>query len=199
MTSITATLLTLPAAFVLGHSVQGRAIEAYHVGGSGPVVLVVGCIHGNECAALPVIAALRRAHTQGEDLWVIPLANPDGYAHSKRTNARGVDLNRDFAARRETETRALSAFIRRIKPRVTVWFHQHQDCVRGWGRSAGAAERYAVEVGLPFCRLEWPAGAATRWQNGLGETSFVVELPAGKLDAAGVRRHVRALLHVAAR
>src|SRR4051812_15310814 len=110
MTSITATLLTLPAAFVLGHSVQGRAIEADHVGGSGLVVLVVGCIHGDECAALPVIAALRRAHPRGEDLWVIPTANPDGLAHRTRTNTHGVDLNRDFGAKREIETRALVAF-----------------------------------------------------------------------------------------
>ena len=43
----------------------------------------------------------------------------------------------------------------------------------------------------------WPTGAATRWQNGLGETSFVVELAPGPLDAAGVRRHVRALLRLA--
>src|SRR3954467_2974123 len=98
MTSITPTLLTLPAAFVLGHSVQGRPIEAYHVGGSGPVVLVVGCIHGNECAALPVIAQLERAHPRGEDLWVVPEANPDATASDARLNARGVDLNRNFPA-----------------------------------------------------------------------------------------------------
>jgi hypothetical protein len=57
MTSITATFLTLPAAFLIGHSVDGRRIDAVHVGGKAPDVLVVGCIHGNECAALPVVRA----------------------------------------------------------------------------------------------------------------------------------------------
>ena len=195
MTSITATLLTLPTAIVLGHSVQGRPIEAVHVGGgSGPVVLVVGCIHGDECAALPVIAALRRSHPSGEDLWVIPEANPDGYAHHTRTNAHGVDLNRDFGMKRELETRALVAFIRRIKPRVTVWFHQHQDCVRGWGASAVRAKLYARRAGMAFCHLAWPSGSATSWQNGLGESSFVVELPAGSLGPDAVQRQVRAVL-----
>src|SRR5215475_2244446 len=129
MTSITATFLTLPTAFVIGHSVEGRPIEAVHVGGKGPVVLVVGCIHGNECAALPVVRALERARPHGEDLWVIPEANPDGAAHDARLNAHRVDLNRNFpngwrpGARdgyypgrgelSEPESRALLAFIRR--------------------------------------------------------------------------------------
>ena len=44
----------------------------------------------------------------------------------------------------------------------------------------------------------WPPGAATRWQNGHGETAFVVELAPGPLAAAAVRRHVGALLRIAA-
>src|SRR5262249_23307506 len=91
-----ATFLTLPTAFVIGHSVEGRPIDAVHVGGNGPVVLVVGCIHGNECAALPVVHALEHARPRGEDLWVIPEADPDGAAHDERLNAHGVDLNRNF-------------------------------------------------------------------------------------------------------
>jgi protein MpaA len=198
MASITATLLTLPTALVIGHSVEGRPIEAVHVGGKGPVVLVVGCIHGNECAGVSVIAALARARPAHEDLWLISVANPDGTAHDQRLNAHGVDLNRNFPDGREPETRALVAFIRRIHPALTVWFHQPQNVVRAWGRSRAAARRYAAAVGMRYASLAWPAGAATRWQNGLGEVSFVVELGPGPLDAAGVRRHVRALLRLAA-
>ena len=59
-------LSTLAAALVVGHSVEGRPIELVHVAGPGPRVLVVGCIHGNECAGMAVVAALRRAHPYEE-------------------------------------------------------------------------------------------------------------------------------------
>jgi protein MpaA len=198
MASITATLLTLPTALVIGHSVEGRPIEAMHVGGNGPVVLVVGCIHGNECAALPVVAALAASRPGHEDLWLISVANPDGTAHDNRLNSHGVDLNRDFPNGREPETRALVAFIRRIHPAITIWFHQPQTVVRAWGRSRAAAHRYAEAVGLRYAAMAWPPGAATRWQNGLDETAFVVELAPGRLDADAIRRHVRAILQLSA-
>ena len=196
MASITATLLTLPTALVIGHSVEGRPIEAVHVGGNGPVVLVVGCIHGNECAALPVVAALANARPGHEDLWLISVANPDGTAHDTRLTAHGVDLNRDFPNGGEPETRALVAFIRGIHPAITIWFHQPQTVVRAWGRSRAAAHRYGKAVGMRYAAMVWPPGSATRWQNGLGETAFVVELAPGPLDADAIRRHVRAILHL---
>jgi protein MpaA len=197
MASITAMLSTLTVAVVVGHSVHGRPIEAVHVAGPGPRVLVVGCIHGNECAALPVIAALRRAHPH-VDLWLLPNLNPDGYAARTRGNAHGVDLNRSFPAGHEPETRAAVALIRRLRPDVTIWFHQPQAVVRAWGRSQAVAQRYARLAGMRFARLEWPPGAATRWQNTeLGERSFAVELPPGPLTRPDVARQVRAVLGVA--
>jgi protein MpaA len=197
MASITAMALTLAVALVVGHSVQGRPIEVTHVAGAGPRVLVVGCVHGDECAGTSVVRALRRAHP-GVDLWLVPTLNPDGLAHGTRGNAHGVDLNRSFPGGREPETRAAVALVRRVRPDVTIWFHQHEDRVRGWGRSQAVAQRYARLAGLRYARVEWPRGSATRWQNSvLGERSFVVELPAGRLSATGVARHVRAVLGVA--
>jgi protein MpaA len=195
MASITAMALTL---LVIGHSAEGRPIDVLHVAGPGPRVLVVGCIHGNECAALPVVRALARARTR-EDLWLVPNLNPDGYARATRANAHGVDLNRSFPAGREPETRVAVALIRRLRPAVTIWFHQPQGLVRAWGRSIPAARRYARLAGMRFAALEWPRGAATRWQNQqLHETSFVVELPPGALSARAIRRQVAAILAVTA-
>jgi protein MpaA len=197
MASITAMLSTLAVAAVVGHSVEGRPISVVHVAGPGPRVLVVGCIHGNECAGMAVVAALRRAHPQ-EDLWLVPTLNPDGLAHDTRANADGVDLNRAFPGSREPEVRAAVALIRRIRPDVTIWFHQHQDLVRAWGRSQAVAQRYAKLAGMRYARLEWPTGSATSWQNRLlGEKSFVVELPAGRLGGDLLGREVRACLRVA--
>jgi murein peptide amidase A len=197
MASITAMLSTLAAAVVVGHSVDGRPIELLHVPGPGPRVLVVGCIHGNECAGLAVVQALRRTHPR-EDLWLVPNLNPDGYAHQARLNADGVDLNRSFPNGHEPETRAAVAVIRRIHPDVTIWFHQHEDRVRAWGRSRAVARRYARLARMRYALVPWPPGAATRWQNtALQERSFVVELPGGVLDRGQVDAQVRACLRVA--
>src|SRR5437868_14498868 len=134
-------LSTLAVAVVVGHSVQGRPIELDHVPGTGPRVLVVGCIHGNEPAGIAVVRALRKTHPH-EDLWLVPAVNPDGLARGTRQNAHGIDLNRNFPAGwrpfgppgtvyaagprpwSEPETRVVRALVERIHPRYTIWFHQ---------------------------------------------------------------------------
>jgi murein peptide amidase A len=197
MASITAMLSTLAAAIVIGYSVEHRPIRVLHVAGPGPRVLVVGCIHGNECAGVAVVDALRRTRPR-EDLWLVPDLNPDGYARRRRLNADGVDLNRSFPDGREPETRAAVALIERLRPDVTIWFHQHENRVRAWGGSRLVARRYARLAGMRYAAVPWPRGAATRWQNtALGEKSFVVELPGGTLDRREVAAQVRACLRVA--
>ena len=84
---------------VIGHSVRGRRIVAVVRGPNDArrKVLVVGCIHGNECAGLAIISALERAPVvHGVQLWLVPEMNPDGTAADTRQNADGVDLNRNF-------------------------------------------------------------------------------------------------------
>ncbi|MGZ4291784.1 MAG: M14 family zinc carboxypeptidase, partial [Gaiellaceae bacterium] len=133
-----------------------------------------------------------------EDVWIVQNLNPDGYEIRRRGNAHGVDLNRTFPSGRQPETRLAVALIRRLHPDVTIWFHQAEDRVRGWGRSQAVARRYARLAGMPYAAVEWPRGAATRWQNTvLHERSFVVELPAGALDPWQIAAQVRAVLGVA--
>src|SRR4051812_11202794 len=86
---------------VLGASVRGRAIRVVVVGDEDAPrrILVVGCIHGDECAGLAVARRLtRRAPPAGVAIWVVPQLNPDGAARGTRQNAHGVDLNRNFPA-----------------------------------------------------------------------------------------------------
>ena len=83
---------------VIGHSVQGRPIVLARVGDPAAArkVLAVGCIHGNEPAGRGIVADLQRA-TPAPDtqLLLVSDMNPDGLAHDVRTNAHGVDLNRN--------------------------------------------------------------------------------------------------------
>ena len=205
---------------LLGRSVEGRAIQLYRLGDpdASRRVLVIGCIHGDECAGTAVTRRLLRAGAPaGVQVYVVQSHNPDGFARGVRQNARGVDLNRNFGAewqpvgRRwspqfagprawsEPETRLARRLIERIRPDVTIWFHQPQALVRAWGGSVAAARRYARLAGLPYRSLRWPHGTGPNWQNHrfAGAAAFVVELPRGRLPARSVERHVAAVLRVA--
>ncbi len=72
---------------VIGRSVRGRPIRAYRIGdrSSRHTVLVVGCIHGNECAGRAILATLRdMAPFNDLDLWLVFSMNPDGTAAGTR-------------------------------------------------------------------------------------------------------------------
>jgi hypothetical protein len=190
-------LLGPPPQTMLGRSWEGRPIELVHLRGDGPRILVVGCIHGNECEGIEVTTLLERA-TPTADLWLVHQLNPDGHARRSRFNARGADLNRDFLAAAQRETRIARRLVLRLRPAVTIWFHQPQSVVRAWGPSRAVARRYARLAGVPYRALGWPPGSASRWQNGIGQISFVVELPPGELGGAAARRHADAVLRLAA-
>ena len=205
---------TRPARFVIGYSVDHRPIVAWRFGpaNAGRRVLVIGVIHGNETAGLAIVAALRHAPVPaGAALWLVPELNPDGAAAGTRQNAHGVDLNRNFPytwqytsvpvyysgprPESEPETRAAMAFVRRIRPAVTITYHQHMDLVDMTGGDRGLSRRYAQITGLRATCLTFLPGEETRWSNHTfpGTTSFVVELPAGPVPAAEIVRHVRAV------
>jgi protein MpaA len=204
---------------VIGHSVRGRAIVAYERGdASAPVTLVVGVIHGTEPAGLSVVSRLMHAPLQaGVHLWLVPTANPDGLAASTRQNAHGVDLNRNWPTAwvpngrpwdgyysgprpmSEPENRAMRAFILRVKPSLTIWYHQPLAVVYGSDPHVAVLKRYARLTGLPYRRLVAPRGAATRWQRKHfpAAPAFVVEFPAGRISPATARRHAAAVLSLA--
>ncbi len=211
-------LLVASGPLQLGRSEGGRPIVAVRAGDPhGTRVLVVGCIHGNEGAGIAVARALERTHTQA-DLWIVPNLNPDGYARGTRQDGRGVDLNANWSSEwqgggrpwdvyypgphpfSERETRIALNLILRLRPRVTIWFHQHMDLVWAWGPSTAAGRIYAHAAGMRFDHHHWLGGTATNWQNHHlpDSSSFTVELPAGSLSPQQVRRQVRAVLSVAA-
>ena len=199
---------------VFGRSVDGRPLVAWTYGSDQAKrrILVIGCIHGNECAGLSITSALRRRVVpRGVQLWIVPEANPDGAAAGTRQNARGVDLNRNFPYRwepivapvyyagprpeSEPETRALMALVRRVRPAVTITYHQHMDLTDESGGDFGVVRRYAQLSGLrPTC-LTFLSGEETRWSNHTfpGTTAFVVELPSGPVAPSELSRHLAAV------
>jgi murein peptide amidase A len=206
----------LPGRIALGRSERNQTILAFHLGDpAGTPVLVVGCIHGNECAGIAIARALLRVQTD-LDLWVVPNLNPDGYVAGTRQDGRGVDLNRNWSSQwrgggrpwdtyypgprpfSERETRIGRKLILRIEPRVTIWFHQHMNVVWAWGRSTAAGRIYARAAGMRFYHHHDLDGSASNWQSHhLPDTAaLAVELPAGRLSGARVSRHVQAVLRL---
>jgi protein MpaA len=203
---------------VVGRSVQGRSIRAIDVGpdsDNGPNLLIVGCIHGNEPAGIAIareLIANPPPHTA--DLWVVPNLNPDGTAAGTRQNAHRVDLNRNFPwhwrrlgrpgdqqysgprALSEPESRFAYRLIRRLRPRITIWFHQPLDLVDRSGGKIGPERTFAALAGLRFGRLPRYPGSASSWQNHTiaGTAAFVVELPRGRLSAPRARQLAEAVL-----
>jgi hypothetical protein len=100
----------------------------------------------------------------------------------------------------EPETQIARRLILRVRPRITIWFHQHMNLVWAWGPSTGTGRRYARAAGMPLYHHRWLPGTASNWQNHrlAGTAAFTVELPAGSLTSRQVRSHVRAVLTVAA-
>jgi protein MpaA len=200
---------------VLGRSVEGRPIVAFEVGDPNAArrELVVGCIHGNETAGVAIARRLEHASPIGLDLWIVPSFNPDGAAARTRGNARGVDLNRNFPWHwkrlgglvysgprplSEPESRIAYDLIKRLRPQVSIWFHQPLDVVDEAGGSKVLEHRFASAVGFSLTRLPREPGSAVGWENHIlrGSTAFVVELPRRRLSAAAIGRFAWAAVGV---
>lgn len=201
----------------IGRSVEGRPLVLVTRGdrNADTQVLVVGCIHGNECAGRDIVKRLKRIRVpDGVELLLVSALNPDGAQAGTRQNARGVDLNRNFSRGwrgggqpwdtyypgprpfSEPETRAARDLVKRTEPEITIWYHQQMALVAKQDRHLRTQRRYARRVRLPLRKLEPLPGTAGRWQNHRwpDHLSFVVELPGGALPWASVKRHARAVL-----
>jgi predicted deacylase len=173
------------ASVVIGHSVRGRPITAWHLGETGkPTVVLIAGMHGNEPAPTAILRTLRDGRTvHGIDLWVVPAYNPDGLARGTRRNARGVDLNRNYPYHwapltgsyysgpepaSEPETRAMMRFLGRVRPDWILSFHQPLHGVDIDVERPRFARRVARILGLPTTTLDCGGvchGTMTGWYN----------------------------------
>jgi murein peptide amidase A len=209
-----------PGRIVFGHSVRGRPLVAVRIGdpSASRTALVVGNIHGDEPAGITIAQTLAQLPPLANtDVWIIPTLNPDGVAAHTRQNAHGVDLNRNFPwqwrplgargyryysgprALSEPESRFALHFILRLRPAVSIWFHQPYGVVDESGGDVRIERRFSQLVGLPLVRLPRFPGSVTSWENHRfpGTTAFVVELRAGSLSPSTATRFAQAVLSVA--
>lgn len=189
-----------------GTSREGRAIEYAAFGNGTEAVMILATIHGNESAGTPICGRLEESLLAGEvslrsdlRLVLVPVVNPDGLAHRTRSNAAGVDLNRNFPAenfeaskshgpspRSEPESAAIARLIDRFDPALLVVFHEPLDCVDYDGPAEAAARRISDASPLPLRKLGGRPGSLGSYAGlELGIPTVTVELPglAGRLTA----------------
>ena len=170
---------------VIGRSVKGRPIVAWHLGEArGPTVVLIAGMHGNEPAPTAILRTLRDGRSvHGIDLWVVPAYNPDGLARGTRRNARGVDLNRNYPydwapltgsyysgpkPASEPETRAMMRFLDDVRPDWILSFHQPLNGVDIAVERPRFARRVARTLHLPTTTLDCGGvchGTMTGWYN----------------------------------
>lgn len=180
---------------VLGRSVRGRPIVAYRKGNpeARHHVVLLGQMHGDEPAGPRTVrAVLDRLRVDSDtDLWLVPTMNPDGAARGTRTNARGVDLNRNWptsgwrdADRRpgsrsyrgprpasEPETRVMMRFLRAVRPAYVASVHQPLRAIGRDDKDRRFVRRLARELDLPVRHLSVGTGSGrvsptlTGWYN----------------------------------
>lgn len=156
----------------VGRSLENRAIDAHILGRGADVVLIIASIHGNERAGTPLVARLQShllAHPElmkDRRVVILPAANPDGSAKNIRTNARGVDLNRNYPTRNrierktsgivglsEPESQAIEKIMTVYPPARIISIHQPLNCVDFDGPADELAQRMSSASGLPVKKL----------------------------------------------
>ncbi len=135
-------------------------------------LLFIGGVHGDEPEGVELAMRLLehlklspKQHTYTP--WIlIPCLNPDGYENNSRTNANGVDLNRNYPAKNwqkeyekdryypgteaasEPEIKALVQLIESERPRLLIHFHSWKPCIIATGDKALVdAKRLADQSG----------------------------------------------------
>ncbi|MCB9882710.1 MAG: DUF2817 domain-containing protein [Planctomycetes bacterium] len=160
----------------IGESRENRPIELLRFPGregkSLPPLLYMFSIHGNEVPAAQLAEAFVDSWKasprsfQRRDVLILPVANPDGLERGTRTNAKGVDVNRNFPASNwstesraerydpgsrpssEPETRALVRLIEDVRPAAIVTVHAPLACVNWDGPADDLAGAMSEASGL---------------------------------------------------
>lgn len=163
----------------LGTPIELYASPSFRWGQHLRPILLFGGVHGDEPEGVALAQAtldwLKSEYQKGEGRgsstdfcpWLlIPCLNPDGYHQKQRTNARGVDLNRNYPASNwqpqaeknrywpgpapgsEPETQGIVRLIREERPRLVIHCHSWEPCIVYTGEpGANDARRLAQVTG----------------------------------------------------
>jgi protein MpaA len=131
---------------IIAESTEGRNIYLLEIGNDHPTTLIFAAFHGNEQTGFHLAVQLAESlyanpgQIKGKAV-IVPVVNPDGLMARTRTNANGVDINRNFptdnwspaykdddnrpgyAAGSEKETQVVIQLLERYKPDKIITIH----------------------------------------------------------------------------
>ena len=130
-------------------------------------ILIIGTTHGEEPQGFHILKEFLKEKVECKNnLYIIPCLNPDGYELNSRTNANGVDLNRNFPTKNwqlmeknefyggntpasEIETKFMVEVLRQIKPDIILTIHAPFKIVNYDGEALEISEKIAQIIGYP--------------------------------------------------
>jgi murein peptide amidase A len=210
--------------FTIGSSVERRSIRAIRTGpGDLPPPLVIAGIHGDEpksvFVALHLVSLLSDPAQPLVPCVIVTNLNPDGYQRRRRTNANGVDLNRNFPTRdwaptrkrsryysgstplSEPESRAIARLIDQLNPPLIITIHsinRQRHCVNYDGPARSPADAMAKRNGYPVREsIGYPTpGSFGTWAGVESQIATItLELPSHHSPQRCWRDNESALIH----
>ena len=144
-------------------TISGNYIELIGNENNKKNILVIGVFHGEEPQGKYLI---EKYSGLGVNLLFIPCLNPDGMAENKRTNANGVDLNRNYPTKNwkltekdqyfggekpasEIETQFVIDVINEYKPELILTLHAPYKIVNYDGPAKEVSEKISEIIGYP--------------------------------------------------
>ncbi|MEZ4871103.1 MAG: M14 family zinc carboxypeptidase [Bdellovibrionales bacterium] len=202
-----------------GMSVQNLPIMAYHFGSSGPQVLILGGVHGDETegviCARSLLAHFSDSFGYNLQLTVVPEFNIDGVLKVQRKNANGVDLNRNLptkdwtrdvaeeryypgeAANSEPENQALCQWLETYSPRLIISLHSWKPMLNTNGNCQPEANIISEKTGYEVHEsIGYPTPGCLGTFTGLERDmpTITYEIERGMAASEIIKTHVPAIL-----
>lgn len=204
---------------VFGHSSLGLPIIAYEFRNSGPEVLILGGVHGDEVegvlAAQGLLNKFMTSFPYRLNLVLVPQFNIEGVLNKTRGNARGIDLNRNLstkdwspevktpryhpgpAAGSEPENQALMKYVNEKQPQWILSLHSWHPVLNVNGDCRAEAEVLAKHTGYKIDDdIGYPTPGCLGTYAGLERQSptLTYEIQRGQDHAEILKIHVPAIM-----
>ncbi len=194
-----------------GRSVEGTPIYGYEIGSGERTVFVLGGTHGDEEVGAQVVVRLAEEFSRMNPAEIpvrvlfVPVLNPDGTKRNTRTNARGVDVNRNFPTKNwteksertrynpgpspasEPETRVVIDILERYKPSLIISIHSALHMINYDGPAEEVATRMSRHNGYKVSSdIGYPTPGSFGTYAGVERNIPVItlELPAVQIEEA---------------
>lgn len=205
--------------FIFAKSASDLPVPAYRFGTTGPIVLILGGVHGDEPEGVVLANGLLESFTKSFpfnlQLTIVPAFNIDGVMARSRMNSRGVDLNRNLPTKdwspeiktpryhpgtmplSEPENQGLVEFLNREKPQFVLSLHSWHPVLNVNGDCLAEAEAISRVNGYKIdTDIGYPTPGCLGTYAGLerGWPTLTYEVERGLDSALVLKNHIPAVL-----